>query len=542
MIGRVECDLLTRLGEILTAREAGVDGTMPGAAGPGRWQRDPLRFEVAVEDEEEPIGVIVVGIIVHAALARIQLPADRPLAGVLPPGRVQIRCKPGQVRHAVGVEVVAQVEPPALQDRKAPGQRNRLPKELDEILAGRGRGPVEPADLVVLAVGVVVAALRARELVAAQNHRRPRREQQIAGVVLHQLRPQRQHGGVAGVPFRAAVPRVVVVGSVLIVLAVGLVVLFVVRDQIVQGETVVAGDEVDAVVGRAAVVAVEIGRSGQTPADVGQLARISLAEAAHRVPEPSVPLRPVHREIAHLIRADVPRLRDHDDAVQHRILRDGVEERGGRLERADLAAAAEDRGQVETETVHVHDLGPVAQRVHDQPDDGGAVEVEAVAAARVVHVVALRRVGRPGQTVVGQVVQALEAQARPHLVPFARVVVDDIEDHLDARLVQLANQGLELGHLAARRPAGRIGRLGCEEPDRVVAPVVGQALLVQEIVDVALVHRQELDGVDAEPDEMGNLLDESEIRPGQLDARGRVRGKTLQVHFVDHQLLEPEVG
>ena len=186
-----------------------------------------------------------------------------------------------------------------------------------------------------------------------------------------------------------------------------------------------------------------------------------------------------------------------------------------------LFAAPEHRGEVEAETVDVHDLDPVAQRVHDQPDDGGAVEVEAVAAAGVVHVVAPRRVGGPGQAVVGEIVEAPEAQARTHLVPLAGVVVDDVEDHLDPGLVQLPHQGLELGDLAARRPAGAVRRFRREEPDGVVAPVVGQALLRQEIVDVVLVDRQELDGVDAEPLEMRDLLDEAEIRARAARRRRR---------------------
>ena len=53
------------------------------------------------------------------------------------------------------------------------------------------RAQFEPADLVVLAVGVVVAALRARELVAHQQHR-------------HALRKQQRRQQVALLPARAA--------------------------------------------------------------------------------------------------------------------------------------------------------------------------------------------------------------------------------------------------------------------------------------------------------------------------------------------------
>ena len=51
--------------------------------------------------------------------------------------------------------------------------------------------------------------------------------------------------GSVGVAFFTAVPRAVVALAVVVVLAVGLVVLLVVGDQVAQGEAVVGGDEVD---------------------------------------------------------------------------------------------------------------------------------------------------------------------------------------------------------------------------------------------------------------------------------------------------------
>ena len=53
-----------------------------------------------------------------------------------------------------------------------------LAREVNEGLALVLNVPIEPGDLAVLAIGVVVAALRAAELVAGQDHRGPLREQQ----------------------------------------------------------------------------------------------------------------------------------------------------------------------------------------------------------------------------------------------------------------------------------------------------------------------------------------------------------------------------
>ena len=85
--------------------------------------------------------------------------------------------------------------------------------------------PVEPGRFVVLAVGVVVAALRAAHLVAHQQHRRPDREQRQRQEVLHLAVAQPLHRGIVGGPLDAAVPAQVVVRSVAVALAVRLVVL-----------------------------------------------------------------------------------------------------------------------------------------------------------------------------------------------------------------------------------------------------------------------------------------------------------------------------
>ena len=131
-----------------------------------------------------------------------------------PAGGSQIRRKPRQVgarrrrRGPCRAGISGAAGPESAGSSRSPCGRSR------QVLVAARRGPVEPADLVVLAVGVVVAALRARELVAAQDHRRAGGEQQIAGVVLHHLPAQREHRGIVGVAFGAAIPRVVVVGAV----------------------------------------------------------------------------------------------------------------------------------------------------------------------------------------------------------------------------------------------------------------------------------------------------------------------------------------
>ena len=86
----------------------------------------------------------------------------------------------------------------------------------------------------------------------------------------------------------------------------------------------------------------------------------------------------------------------------------------------------------------------------------------------------------------------------PEMIALGGVVVDDVEHHLDAGVVQPRHGGAE----RVERVVLRIARLRREERQRVVAPVVRQLLLDQHAVVDQPVDRQQFDGGDAEPLEM----------------------------------------
>ena len=100
--------------------------------------------------------------------------------------------------------------------------------------------PVEPADLVVLAVGVVVPRCVRRISSPETNIGTPCETEQDRGEVLDlpaRAAPRRR---VVGLALDAAVPAQVLVDPVAVVLAVRLVVLVVVGDEVVEREAVVA--------------------------------------------------------------------------------------------------------------------------------------------------------------------------------------------------------------------------------------------------------------------------------------------------------------
>ncbi len=336
----------------------------------------------------------------------------------------------------------------------------------------RGQIPVRPADLVVLAVGVVVALLRASDFVAAANHRDPDREHQRRHQVAALPIAQVEDAAILGRAFDAAIPAQVVVLAVLVVLAVGVVVLDVVADEVGHREAVVRGHEVDARVRPPAALLVQVAAARQPRRQLRHAPIVSPPEAADGVAVLAVPLRPLGGEVADLVAAlaEVPGLGDELDLRQHRVLVNDVEERAQLVDRVQLAR--ERAREVEAEAVDVHLEDPVAQAVHDELQHARAAHVERVARAGEVLVVA--RVVRQ-QPVVGAVVDAAQRQRRPEVIALGGVVVDDVEDDFEVGGVEGTHHDLELAHGFERQRREREAHVGREVRERVVAPVVVQA-------------------------------------------------------------------
>src|ERR1019366_7119842 len=94
--------------------------------------------------------------------------------------------------------------------------------------------PVEPTRLVVLAVGVVVAALATPHLIAHYKHGNTTGQHQRCKKVLHLPVAKPLDYGIVRRTFNAAVPGSVLLTPVPVVLTIHFVVLVVIRDDIVK--------------------------------------------------------------------------------------------------------------------------------------------------------------------------------------------------------------------------------------------------------------------------------------------------------------------
>src|SRR5262245_26225789 len=127
--------------------------------------------------------------------------------------------------------------------------------------------------------------------------------------------------------------------------------------------------------------------------------------------------------------------------------------------------------------MHVGD--PIAEAVEDQAPDNRFICVQGIAAPG--------KVGVPGpicgKNVVGLIGKPAKAKGRTTLAALRRVIVDDVENDLDARAMQRLDHVAKFVNRTQRIRSRTVAVVNGEERKRLVSPVVaetGRAVLFIE--------------------------------------------------------------
>src|SRR3984957_869235 len=293
--------------------------------------------------------------------------------------------------------------------QRSTGAANRDEPRREGDQGGVGGAPIDRARCVVLGVGVVVAALAKAELRTHAEHRRPARGEQKREQIALVARTRFDDRGIVAWPLDAMVPAVVVVRAVAIVLAVGLIVLAVVGNQVAKREAVMDDDKIDAR-GRRRGAPEYVARASEPGCDLSAQTRVATPETARGVAKAIVPVGECGRELAKAIasRADVPGFRYEARLGEYGIGGERFEERSPRGQAG--VAAAERRGEVEAKSVEPAVDHPALECANRHFDDQRTVEREAIAGARIVDVKLWIVWVEPEP---GLVVEATERQSRP---------------------------------------------------------------------------------------------------------------------------------
>src|SRR5215472_12577005 len=94
------------------------------------------------------------------------------------------------------------------------------------------------------------------------------------------------------------------------------------------------------------------------------------------------------------------------------------------------------------------------------------------------------------QPVVGEIIDPTETKGWAKMISFAGVIVNDIKNNFDSGGVEAADHRFELGDLLAHLPTAGIFSMRSEKADRVVSPIIGEAVIDQEFIIGVRMHRK----------------------------------------------------
>src|SRR6201982_2283871 len=106
--------------------------------------------------------------------------------------------------------------------------------------------PIKPIRFVVLAVCVVVPVLCSADFIAHQEHWKAKRKHGDGHEILHLAGSESLNFSIRGWTLDTTVPAPIVIAAVTVFLTIGIVMLLVVRDQVIQRKSIVTRDEVHA--------------------------------------------------------------------------------------------------------------------------------------------------------------------------------------------------------------------------------------------------------------------------------------------------------
>src|ERR1039458_3827789 len=249
-------------------------------------------------------------------------------------------------------------------------ERNHAFEEPEYVLIRLELAPIQPADFVVLVIRVVVSELCIQELVTGAKHRDAVREHEEAEEVFSLFPAKCQNlRWRAFVSFVSAVPTVIRVHTVLIVMTVFPVVFLIVRNQVVERESVVAIDIVDGLegmIGMLSAVRKQVIAAVDTTHQVRDHPRVAPDKTADIVAITRVPLQPrrARKSTSELIAADVPRLRDQRQPAQLGVCSNFTENRSISPVERSVGVTAKHRCKVEAKSIDMHLVLPIRSEEH----------------------------------------------------------------------------------------------------------------------------------------------------------------------------------
>ena len=143
------------------------------------------------------------------------------------------------------------------------------------------------------------------------------------------------------------------------------------------------------------------------------------------------------------------------------------------------------------------------------------------------------------KTIIRGIIDPFEGKHRSVLIALGGVIVNDIEDHFDARRMERADHRFEFVD-GIGRSRGAIARVGSKIAQCVVSPVVRETAFDEGLVVDVVVHGHEFHGGDSKTSQMLDCWLGAESRIGAAQVFGDFRMEfceAFHMEFVDDRVM-----
>jgi hypothetical protein len=162
--------------------------------------------------------------------------------------------------------------------------------------------PIDPTDRVILTIRIVIASLGASYFISGQDHGDAFREHENSEEILDLLLSQCLNCWIARLPLHTTIPTAIRIAAISIPFPVSFIVFVIIRYQIIQGKSIMAGDEIDTVYWLTLCLLVEVRAPCNACSGGTYHPRVASDKAADHITVAPVPFRPaIYRKVANLI-------------------------------------------------------------------------------------------------------------------------------------------------------------------------------------------------------------------------------------------------
>ena len=221
--------------------------------------------------------------------------------------------------------------------------------------------PVEPRNLIILTIRIVIAILRITEFISGIDHRGTAAAHKNSDGVSHHSESQSKNIRIVGITFIPAIPAPVIIGTVSIVPAVIFIMLVIICIKIVKCKSVMTVYKIDGRLISHVRFAIHIHGSRNSLNRLGRRPDITLKIRPYIISILAVPFRPAfpRREISHLVHSTrIPRFRNKLNISQNGIVSNSLNKRRS-LHRCTILITPQDTCKIESESVHPVFFNPV---------------------------------------------------------------------------------------------------------------------------------------------------------------------------------------